>query len=104
MIRRHWMRARPSCPSWCPQDHRCTARHGYPSGEHRSAPIIWHTGYGAIHVAAVAPLTGTPRIEMTTVLRLDPDRYTDHARALVPSVDRAVRAVLSAALPGRETT
>ncbi|GGK38134.1 hypothetical protein GCM10010124_33690 [Pilimelia terevasa] len=97
MTGRRWRRPPRTCPPWCPQDHRCTARHGYPSGEHRSAPIIWHTRYGAIHVAAVAPLTGSPRIEVTTVIRLDPDRYRQAARALVPTLDTAVRTVLAAA-------
>ena len=91
-----WQRRPLTCPAWCARDHRCTARHGYPSGEHRSEPMIWTTGYGSVATTAVQHIDGAARLELRTTVRLDPATAGVVATALPAGVDLMIRAVLAA--------
>ena len=61
---RRWRRAPVDCPAWCGRGHLCTAQHGYPSGQHRSTPAVFGTGYGSLVASRVATVDGTHRVEL----------------------------------------
>lgn len=92
---RQWRRPPAECPPWCAGDHRCTARHGDPAGQHRSKTIMWHTGYGTLSVIAVQHITGRRWVDLAVTVNVDPDQVTDTARMLPPAIDMVIRAVLS---------
>jgi hypothetical protein len=91
-------RGRPArvCPEWCAKNHQCTARNGYPAGQHRSAPLTWTTPYGTFVATRVQTIDGEPRMELRIVAGLDRDEHTARAQAqqLATHVDRAVREIL----------
>jgi hypothetical protein len=92
-----WRRHPRTCPTWCARDHRCTARHGYPSGEHRSTPTTFTTGYGAITATRVQTLTGRASVELRVCAGLDSvdATATDQSRMLVAGLDLTTRAILA---------
>lgn len=60
-----WARPRRECPEWCARRGGwCPAREGYPSAEHRSAPVQV-APYGP--VAAVVTLSRSPAASETAV-------------------------------------
>ena len=87
------------CPIWCAGGHRCTVRHGYPHGEHRSAPITVRTSYGVVVCTRVQNIAGRGRLEIRLQVDLPSQEYLAEARAVevANSVDRAVRHALAAA-------
>jgi hypothetical protein len=90
-----WLWPVRGCPAWCARDHRCTARHGYPSGEHRSMPDTRQTGYGSIIVTGVQTIGGARRLELRLTVAVPAESTTDHVRMVPTAVDLAVRAVLA---------
>lgn len=95
---RRWQRPQRECPYWCAKDHRCTAQHGYVSGEHRSDPLTWQLPYGRLVASRVATTPPAPRdrLEVRATVWLPGDEQTasEQAYRLVASIDRAIRAVL----------
>jgi hypothetical protein len=94
---RSWRRRRQECPWWCAGGHLCTARLGYPSGEHRSEPLSWRTGYGVLVVTRVQTVAGAPHLEMRASVRLstDEDVARWQGQHLPVGVDLTIRAVLA---------
>jgi len=93
-----WLRPARRCPDWCARGHTCTARHGYPSGEHRSPPAIWDVPYGRLVATRVQGVTGAVRVELRVSVGLDPaDAYVAQRQgAYLPVVvDLAVRTLLA---------
>jgi hypothetical protein len=87
------------CPRWCGGGHRCTVRHGYPHGEHRSAPITVRTSYGVVVCTRVQNIAGRGRLEIRLQVDLPSRECLAEARAVqvAGAVDRAVRHALAAA-------
>jgi hypothetical protein len=84
---RKWKRPPRECPSWCARDHRCTAQHGYPSGEHRSPANTWTPTYGRMVAARTRTIDGTEQLELTTRVTLSSDGNTALAQGInVPLV------------------
>ena len=73
---RRWRRAPVDCPTWCGRGHLCTAQHGYPSGQHRSTPAAFGTGYGSLVATRVATVDGTHRVELRVTVTLPRDEHT----------------------------
>lgn len=93
---RRWRRPDRVCPPWCAGDHQCTARYGYPSGEHNSGPMSWTTRYGGITAARAERLSGDGWLDIRVVVRLADHPVAAHRQAsrLTVAVDRAIRSVL----------
>lgn len=68
---RRWRRPDRHCPGWCASDHTCTAKHGYPTGQHRSPPTTWHLPWGRLVATRVASLHKRPSLELRVVVDLD---------------------------------
>ncbi len=68
---RRWRRPDRRCPDWCASDHTCTARHGYPSGQHRSPPTTWEFPWGRLVATRVAAFHRRPSLELRVVVHLD---------------------------------
>jgi hypothetical protein len=100
-VSRRWTRPVRECPDWCAADHTCTARSGYPSGQHRSKPITIRAGYGVLVCTRVQDLGGRSRLEIRVGVDLDPD--DGHARVqaqhLAAGVDATIRAILAGRVP-----
>ncbi|MEV4514503.1 hypothetical protein AB0K00_36770 [Dactylosporangium sp. NPDC049525] len=96
---RTWFRAHRDCPSWCGLGHRCTARLGYPSGEHRSTPLNWTSPYGGLVATRIESANGVGHVELRLSVRLSPDEATAvrQAHLLAAGVDLTARAVLAEA-------
>lgn len=94
---RKWKRPARECPSWCARDHRCTAQHGYPSGEHRSPASTWSPGYGRMVAARTRHINGTEQLELTTRVTLSDDGNTALAQGInLPLVvNEAIRTCLA---------
>jgi hypothetical protein len=94
---RRWTRPGRGCPDWCAKDHTCTARSGYPSGQHRSRPITIRAQYGVLVCTRVQDLGGKSRMEIRVGVDLDgdEDRARWQTRHLAAGVDMTIRAVLS---------
>lgn len=92
---RRWRRPPRHCPPWCAADHRCTARHGYPSGEHRSQNLAWDTPYGRLIATRVQTITGVGHLELCATVRLpaDEDAARWQAQHLPVGIDLVIRAV-----------
>jgi hypothetical protein len=92
---RRWRRPARQCPTWCAADHRCTARHGYPSGEHRSQHLTWQTPYGQLIATRIQTLAGIGHLELTASVRLPPDEGVARwqAQHLPVGVDLVIRAI-----------
>ena len=73
---RRWRRAPVDCPAWCGRGHLCSAQHGYPSGQHRSTPAVFGTGYGSLVATRIATVDGTNRVELRVTVTLPGDEYT----------------------------
>jgi hypothetical protein len=73
---RRWRRRPVDCPTWCGRGHLCTAQHGYPSGQHRSAPAVFGTGYGSLVASRVATVDCTNRVELRLTVTLPRDEPT----------------------------
>jgi hypothetical protein len=86
-----------ACPHWCAGGHRCTVRHGYPHGEHRSRPITVRTSYGVVVCTRVQNTAGRGRLEIRLQVDLPSEEYLAEARAVqvAGAVDRAVRHALA---------
>jgi hypothetical protein len=82
---------------WCAGDHRCTARHGYAQGEHRSFPITVRTGYGALVCTRVESIGGRGRLEIRLQVDLASPEHLAEAQAVqvADAVDLAVRRALA---------
>lgn len=94
---RRWRRPERKCPPWCAGDHTCTARHGHPSGEHRSSPVTLRTWYGVLVATRLATLDGRTYVELRAQVQLDPvdERLALEQSAFVPmAVDLAIRTTL----------
>ena len=72
---RRWRRPPVECPTWCGRGHLCTAQHGYPSGQHRSAPATFGTGYGSIVASRVATADGTNLAELRVTVTLPREEH-----------------------------
>jgi hypothetical protein len=98
-----WTRPARECPDWCAKDHRCTAKDGYPSGEHRSRPITIQAPYGVLVCTRIEQLGGRSRMEIRINVDLDPAEETAHrqARHLAVGIDLTVRAVLAGKVPNQ---
>lgn len=96
---RTWFRGNRECPTWCAAGHRCTARLGYPSGEHRSEPAAWPSPYGGLVATRIETINGVGHIELRLSARLDRDEATASRQAhlLAAGVDLTARAVLDGA-------
>ncbi|MGI5178694.1 hypothetical protein ACQEVZ_20395 [Dactylosporangium sp. CA-152071] len=96
---RTWFRRHRECPDWCAAGHRCTARLGYPSGEHRSAPMSVRAPYGSLVATRIETISGVGHIELRLSARLDRDEVTASRQAhlLAAGVDLTARAVLEGA-------
>ena len=97
---RRWRRPPRVCPPWCPGDHRCTARHGYPSGEHRSEPLRVETSWGVLVATRVQALGDMgSRLEVRLQVRLAAAEEVAHHQAaeVASEIDTAVRAALATA-------
>lgn len=96
-----WRRPERKCPWWCAGDHQCTARHGYPSGEHRSDVMAWNTRYGKLTAARTEQISGSGWLDIRVVVRLDDDQDQAHRQAsrLAVDVDLAIRAVMGVSVP-----
>ena len=96
---RQWRRKPQECPWWCASDHRCTARLGYPSGQHRSEPITWPTPYGSLVATRAQTLSGAPYLELRASVRLSTveDTARWQGQHLPVGVDLTIRAVTNAA-------
>ncbi len=98
---RRWRRPARECPPWCAGNeagnHTCTARHGYPSGEHRSPITTWSPEYGKLIATRVQGIDGRARLELRLVIRLDADGNRALAQGIhLPiAVNLAVRATLA---------
>jgi hypothetical protein len=92
---RRWRRPPRECPPWCAADHRCTARLGYPSGEHRSEPITWRTPYGLLIATRVETIQGTGHLDLRATVRLpDNDEAARGQAQLLPvGIDLTIRAI-----------
>lgn len=90
-----WRRPPRQCPSWCARDHRCTARHGYPSGEHRSQHLTWQTSYGLLTAARVETIGGVGYLDLRASVRLPADEDTARwqAQHLPVGIDLTIRAI-----------
>lgn len=93
---RKWKRPARECPPWCAGDHRCTAQHGYPAGEHRSPASTWTAGYGRMVAARTRRIDGTEQLELTVRVTLSADGNTALAQGInLPLViNEAIRACL----------
>lgn len=102
---RRWRRPPRRCPEWCARDHQCTARHGYPSGEHRSDPLRWRTAYGTLVATRIETIQGEGRMEVRAVAKLPADQglARRQAQQLAVQIDLAIRDVLRL-LPLPETS
>jgi hypothetical protein len=87
------------CPRWCARGHACTAQHGYPGGEHRSAPVTVRTPYGTLVATRVANLACRGRLELRLQVDLAANERFAEAQAvrIGEEVDRAVRRALATA-------
>ena len=90
---RRWRRPPRTCPTWCAQDHQCTARLGHPAGEHRSDPLRWRLRYGSLVATRIEGVDGAGRLEVRVVARLATDECQARAQAqrLAVRIDLAVR-------------
>ncbi|GAA0742439.1 hypothetical protein Drose_32310 [Dactylosporangium roseum] len=97
---RVWFRSTRVCPDWCAADHRCTARHGYPSGEHRSRPLTCPTPYGNVVATRTQTINGASHIELRLSAHLDRQEAiaAKQAHLLTQGVDVVARAVMAAEL------
>jgi hypothetical protein len=86
-----------ACPPWCAGGHRCTARFGYPRGEHRSRPVTVRTGYGVVVCTRVQNVDGRGRLEIRLEVDLPSEESLAEVRAVqvANGVDRAVRYALA---------
>src|SRR5690606_38807190 len=93
---RRWRRPERVCPPWCAGDHRCTARHGYPSGQHRSRMLAWRSWYGRLIATRVEASSGESQLEIRAVAKLDDDEQVAHEQAqlLAVRIDQVIRDVL----------
>lgn len=98
---RRWRRPAQECPSWCAQDHTCTARRRElrgPLAEHRSPITTWTPDYGVLVATRVQGLDRRPRLEVRLQVNLD---TRDEGLALAQgvhlpvAVHLAVQAVLA---------
>lgn len=96
---RSWRRPARQCPSWCAKGHRCTAQHGYPSGEHRSEPLVWATEYGKL-LATLAQHGAAPvgYLEVRAAVELPAagELARWQAQRLAVGVDLTIRAIRAA--------
>jgi hypothetical protein len=95
---RRWRRPPKDCPEWCAGDHQCTARLGYPSGQHRSDPVTWSTPYGALVATRVLrTASGRQQLEVRTVVDLHPDEQVARGEAqhLIAGIDLVIRATVA---------
>jgi len=94
---------RSHCPTWCAGGHRCTARYGYPHGEHRSRPISVRTPYGVVVCTRVQNVDWRSRLEIRLQVDLSSDERVAEAQAVqvADRVDLAVRRALAAVEPSR---
>jgi len=95
---RTWRRPDRRCPDWCAQDHTCTARHGYPSGEHRSPPTVWAMPWGGLTATRVAPVGRSPYLELRLSVELAADGSAlslDQSCWLPIAINEAVTATLA---------
>ena len=95
---RRWRRPPQQCPPWCAQDHTCTARHGYPNGEHRSPVTTWRTPYGVLVATRVQGMSGRARVELRAQVRVDSDddQLALYQGVYVPiAVDLTIKTVLA---------
>jgi hypothetical protein len=92
-----WKRPQRECPPWCARDHRCTAQHGYPSGEHRSPGDIWRQDYGRILATRTLNQAGRTDLDLTIRIRLADDGNTALAQSInLPLVvNEAIRTCLA---------
>ena len=90
---RRWRRPPQTCPDWCGGGHLCSARLGYPAGEHRSEPITVRTAYGVLVITRVLSIGGRGRLEPGLQVDLDADEQLAEAQAVrvAEEVDQAVR-------------
>lgn len=104
-----WKRPARACPNWCAKDHTCSARHGHPSGEHRSTPHRWNTTYGSLvgtflQGIGTSAAPGRPFLELRASVQLAPE---DDRLALLQgthtpiAVDLAIRVTLAELEAGR---
>ncbi|SBT63107.1 hypothetical protein GA0070622_0060 [Micromonospora sediminicola] len=93
---RRWRRPARRCPEWCAQDHQCTARQGYPSGEHRSDTMTWRTRYGRLTAVRTEGMTGVGWLDIRVAVRLPADVVDAQRQAsrLAVQVDLAIREVV----------
>ncbi len=99
---RSWRRPARVCPAWCGGGHYCTAQHGYPSGQHRSAPRTIRTGYGTLILTRVQGMGEPSRLEARLVVHLAAAEPVAHAQA--EGVTREVHAAVQLALLAAEVT
>ena len=98
----HWRRPPRACPPWCAGDHRCTAQHGYPAGEHRSADITVRMPYAAIVCTRVERIDGAAWLEARIRVGLPAGEAAAGRTAVLvmDEVDRAIRDAVWAATGG----
>jgi len=93
---RRWRRPKRECPPWCAQNHTCTARSGYPSGEHRS-PITTRTHrWGRSTATRVQHVEGRAWLSSNISVELSSDPLLAAAQAgfVHLAVEHAVSATL----------
>lgn len=93
---RHWIRPERECPAWCGGGHHCTARHDYPSGEHRSRPLTVARRWGAMVVTRVLAIGGRGRLEIRLQVNLAASETVAHGQAaqVAEEIDLAVQSAL----------
>lgn len=104
---RRWRRPPRTCPDWCGsrhgREHLCTARYGYPSGEHRSPPLRVVTSWGVLVATRVQGISDpASRLEVRLQVDLAHDEQLAHAQAaqVAAEVDLAVQCALTSAAAG----
>jgi hypothetical protein len=93
---RVWHRRRPACPDWCTKDHRCTAKSGDPTAQHRSRELVRRTRYGSLVATRTHVVGGSPRVEVRLIVDLPRDddaAARQRAIETLVAIDQAVRRV-----------
>lgn len=79
---RRWSRPKRVCPDFCEKDHRCTAQHGYPSGEHRSMDETERAAWGSATYTRVETIDGVASLEIRLRVKLSSVRPIAKLQAL----------------------
>lgn len=97
---RRWRRPEQRCPGWCDKGHKCTAKDGYPGGEHRSPTSQWKPWYGQLTATRVQTIAGRQMVDVHAVVDVHGITPLGTVQALtVPVVvDLAVRTALAEAV------